>query len=129
MNDFITDGLAWLQQMREQHCSAEIAVGLTLGSAASLLATVSQDSVSTTMNGLTLQKITFIFVVAREDLQARNIKLQRGLKIWYKDDEYELSYDGQDIYEYNDPNRNDVVLKAVLVKDKNPLHPNYSGTN
>ena len=64
-------------------------------------------------------------MVRRCDLERYDVKLQRGLKIWYLDDEYELAYENKDIYEYNDPDRNDLILKAVLIRDNEGLSPTY----
>lgn len=124
--DFISEGLSWFQDMRHTCCTQEILIGLTLATAKPIQATPSSDDASTTHNRLSLQKINFNFVVRRVDLESNEIKLQRGLKIWYRDDEYELSYDAKDIYEYNDTNRLDIVLKTVLVGDNNGLSPTYT---
>lgn len=124
--DMLSDGLSWFQEMRHTTCSQEIQIGFTLATASPISATVSSDDSSTTQNRVTLQKQIFHFVVRRCDLERYNIKLQRGLKIWYKDDTYELSYDAKDVYEYNDPNRLDLILKAVLVRDYDGLSPTYN---
>lgn len=93
-----------------------------------MLATVTSDNAESTQNRLTVQKQIFHFVVRRYDLAQANITLHRGLKIWYLYDTYELVYEGKDIYEYNDPDRNDIILKAVLVTDAEKLSPAYAIT-
>lgn len=123
MSDFITDGLSWFQEQRELHTTQEILIGFTKATAAAINATVTSDDAQSTQNRLTLQKQIFHFVVRRCDLERYSVKLQRGLKIWYLDDEYELAYESKDLYEYNDPNRNDIVLKTVLVRDNEGLTP------
>ena len=123
--NFISNGLTWFQTQRQLHCTEDILVGFTRLDAVAIKATATSDDAQSTQNHLTLQKQIFHFVVRRSDLVDNSIKLQRGLKIWYKFDEYELTYESKDMYEYNDPSRLDIVLKAVLVDDVNPLHPNY----
>ncbi len=117
MRNFITNGLDWFQRQRVLHTTHEILIGYQQNSAVPILATVSSDDAESTQNRVTLQKQMFHFIVERADLIKYDIKLHRGVKIWYLDDEYELTFHGKDLYEYNDPNRNDVVLKAVLIKD------------
>ena len=125
MNNMMSKGLLWFQQQREAHCTHEILIGFTKNTAAPINATVSSDDAVSTQNRVILQKQIFHFVVRRCDLERYDIKLQRGLKIWYLDDEYELAYESKDVYEYNDPDRNDLVLKAVLVRDNEGLSPTY----
>lgn len=125
MTNFISDGLSWFQEQRQLHCTHEIQIGFTKATAAPINATVTSDDGQSTQNRLTLQKQIFHFVVRRCDLERHNIKLQRGLKVWYLNDEYELAYESKDVYEYNDPDRLDIVLKTVLVNDDEPIHPSY----
>lgn len=125
MPSFIDKGLTWFQKERQLHCTEDVLIGTTLGTAIPLKATKTSDDGQSTQNHLTLQKQIFHFVVRRSDLVANNIKLHRGIKIWHDDDQYELSYESKDIYEYNDPLKLDIVLKAVLVDDDNPIHPTY----
>lgn len=125
MTNFISDGLSWFQEQRQLHCTHEIQIGFTKGTAAPINATVTSDDGQSTQNRLTLQKQIFHFVVRRCDLERHSIKLQRGLKVWYLNDEYELAYESKDVYEYNDPDRLDIVLKTVLVNDDEPIHPSY----
>lgn len=123
MSNFISDGLSWFQEQRETHCAQEILIGFTRETAAPINATVTSDDALSTQNRVTLQKQHFRFVVRRCDLERYDIKLHRGLKIWYLQDVYELAYDPKDLYEYNDPNRLDVILKAVLIYDDESLSP------
>lgn len=123
MGNFIAEGLTWFQQQRQLHCTDDILIGLTIDTAVTIKATVVADDADSTQNRMVLQGQKFHFVVRRSDLVANNIKLQRGLRIWHSDDMYELAYDQKDVYEYNDPQKNDVVLKTVLVTDQNPIHP------
>ena len=125
MPNFISNGLTWFQTQRQLHCTEDILIGFTRLGAVEIKATVTSDDAQSTQNHLTLQKQIFHFVVRRSDLVANSIKLQRGLKIWYKFDEYELTYESKDMYEYNDTSRLDIILKAILVDDVNPLHPSY----
>lgn len=125
MSDMISKGLTWFQNMRQLHCSQEILIGFDVGTATPIRATVSSDEATSTQNRITLQKVTFHFVVRRIDLEENSIKLHRGLKIWYKGDTYEVAFEHKDIYEYNDPNRLDIILKTVLTKDSNGLTPTY----
>ena len=121
--NMMSKGLSWFQKQREAHCTHEILIGFIKNTAAAINATVSSDDGTSTQNRLTLQAQMFHFVVRRCDLESYDVKLQRGLKIWYLDDEYELSYESKDLYEYNDPDRNDLILKAVLVRDNESLSP------
>ena len=121
----MSDGLSWFQEQRQLHCTHEILIGFAKATAAPINATVTSDDGQSTQNRLTLQKQMFHFVVRRCDLERYNVKIQRGLKVWYLDDEYELAYESKDLYEYNDPDRLDIVLKAVLVDDNEPIHPSY----
>lgn len=123
MTNFISDGLSWFQTMREAHCTQEILIGFTKATAAAINATPSSDDAQSTQNRVTVQKQIFHFVVRRSDLERFDVKLQRGLKVWYRDDTYELAYEAKDMYEYNDPDRNDVVLKTVLIEDNEGIHP------
>lgn len=123
MTNFMSNGLSWFQTMREAHCTQEILIGSSKNTAAPINATPSSDDGQSTQNRVNLQKQIFHFVVRRSDLERYDVKLRRGLKIWYKDDTYELTYEAKDMYEYNDPDRNDVVLKAVLVADDEGIHP------
>ena len=128
MSNFISQGLSWFQQQRESHCTHEILIGYSVATAAPINATVTSDDGQSTQNRVTLQKQIFHFVVRRCDLERHNIKLHRGLKIWYLNDVYELSYESKDIYEYNDPDRLDIVLKTVLISDNEGLSPTYRPT-
>lgn len=119
---FISKGLTWFQKQRQTHCTEDILIGYVKASAVALKATKTSDDGQSTQNHLTLQKQIFHFVVRRSDLIDNNIKLHRGLKIWHEDDEYELSYESKDLYEYNDPLKLDVVLKTVLVTDVEGLY-------
>jgi len=119
---FISKGLTWFQEQRQTHCTEDILIGYVKASAVALKATKTSDDGQSTQNHLTLQKQIFHFVVRRSDLIDNNIKIHRGLKIWHNDDEYELSYESKDIYEYNDPLKLDVVLKTVLVTDVEGLY-------
>lgn len=119
---FISKGLTWFQEQRQTHCTEDILIGYVKAEAAALKATKTSDDGQSTQNHLTLQKQIFHFVVRRSDLIDNNIKLHRGLKIWHEDDEYELSYESKDLYEYNDPLKLDVVLKTVLVTDVEGLY-------
>ena len=119
---FISKGLTWFQEQRQTHCTEDILIGYVKASAVALKATKTSDDGQSTQNHLTLQKQIFHFVVRRSDLIDNNIKLHRGLKIWHEDDEYELSYESKDLYEYNDPLKLDVVLKTVLVTDVEGLY-------
>lgn len=123
MTNFISTGLAWFQEQRQTHCTEEVFIGYVRETASALQATISSDDGQSTQNQVTLQKQIFHFIVRRTDLINRNIKLHRGVKIWRGDETYELSYESKDIFEYNDPNRLDVVLKAVLIDDGNELSP------
>ncbi len=123
MTNFISTGLAWFQEQRQAHCTEEVFIGYVRETASALQATISSDDGQSTQNQVTLQKQIFHFIVRRTDLINRNIKLHRGVKIWRGDETYELSYESKDIFEYNDPNRLDVVLKAVLIDDGNELSP------
>ena len=123
MTNFISNGLAWFQEQRQTHCTEEVFIGYVRETASALQATISSDDGQSTQNQVTLQKQIFHFIVRRTDLINRNIKLHRGVKIWRGDETYELSYESKDIFEYNDPNRLDVVLKAVLIDDGNELSP------
>jgi len=125
MANFMQQGLTWFQTQRQLHCTEDILIGFTKLTAQTIKATASSDDAQSTQNHVTIQKQIFHFVVRRSDLVSKSIKLQRGLKIWYKHDEYELTYESKDMYEYNDPTRLDIILKAVLVDDVNPLHPSY----
>jgi len=119
---FISKGLTWFQEQRQTHCTEDILIGYVKANAVALKATKTADDGQSTQNQLTLQKQIFHFVVRRSDLIDNNIKIHRGLKIWHNDDEYELSYESKDIYEYNDPLKLDVVLKTVLVTDVEGLY-------
>ena len=119
---FISKGLTWFQEQRQTHCTEDILIGYVKASAVALKATKTSDDGQSTQNHLTLQKQIFHFVVRRSDLTDNNIKLHRGSKIWHEDDEYELSYESKDLYEYNDPLKLDVVLKTVLVTDVEGLY-------
>ena len=121
MTNFISTGLAWFQEQRQTHCTEEVFIGYVRETASALQATISSDDGQSTQNQVTLQKQVFHFIVRRTDLINRNIKLHRGVKIWRGDETYELSYESKDIFEYNDPERLDVVLKAVLIDDGNEL--------
>ncbi len=123
MTNFISNGLAWFQEQRQTHCTEEVFIGYVRETASALQATISSDDGQSTQNQVSLQKQIFHFIVRRTDLINRNIKLHRGVKIWRGDETYELSYESKDIFEYNDPNRLDVVLKAVLIADGNELSP------
>ncbi len=123
MTNFISTGLAWFQEQRQTHCTEEVFIGYVRETASALQATISSDDGQSTQNQVTLQKQVFHFIVRRTDLINRNIKLHRGVKIWRGDETYELSYESKDIFEYNDPERLDVVLKAVLIDDGNELSP------
>ena len=123
MTNFISNGLAWFQEQRQTHCTEEVFIGYVRETASALQATISSDDGQSTQNQVTLQKQIFHFIVRRNDLINRNIKLHRGVKIWRGDETYELSYESKDIFEYNDPERLDVVLKAVLIDDGNELSP------
>ena len=123
MTNFISNGLAWFQEQRQTHCTEEVFIGYVRETASALQATISSDDGQSTQNQVTLQKQVFHFIVRRTDLINRNIKLHRGVKIWRGDETYELSYESKDIFEYNDPERLDVVLKAVLIDDGNELSP------
>ena len=123
MTNFISNGLAWFQEQRQTHCTEEVFIGYVRETASALQATISSDDGQSTQNQVTLQKQIFHFIVRRTDLINRNIKLHRGVKIWRGDETYELSYESKDIFEYNDPERLDVVLKAVLIDDGNELSP------
>lgn len=120
-DSFLSRGLRWLQEQRQLHATHEIAIGSTYVSAAKINATVSQDEGDSTQDTVTLHKQIFTFVVRRCDLEVKNIRIQRGLKIWYLDDVYEITYKGRTMYEYNDPDRNDVVIYAVLVEDQDAV--------
>ena len=119
---FISKGLTWFQEQRQAHCTEDILIGYVKSDAVALKATKTSDDGQSTQNHLTLQKQIFHFVVRRSDLIDNNIKLHRGLRIWHEDDEYELSYESKDLYEYNDPLKLDVVLKTVLVTDVEGLY-------
>lgn len=119
---FISKGLTWFQEQRQAHCTEDILIGYVKADAVALKATKTSDDGQSTQNHLTLQKQIFHFVVRRSDLIDNNIKLHRGLRIWHEDDEYELSYESKDLYEYNDPLKLDVVLKTVLVTDVEGLY-------
>lgn len=119
---FISKGLTWFQEQRQAHCTEDILIGYIKADAVALKATKTSDDGQSTQNHLTLQKQIFHFVVRRSDLIDNNIKLHRGLRIWHEDDEYELSYESKDLYEYNDPLKLDVVLKTVLVTDVEGLY-------
>ena len=121
MTNFISNGLAWFQEQRQTHCTEEVFIGYVRETASALQATISSDDGQSTQNQVSLQKQIFHFIVRRTDLINRNIKLHRGVKIWRGDETYELSYESKDIFEYNDPERLDVVLKAVLIDDGNEL--------
>ena len=123
MTNFISTGLAWFQEQRQTHCTEEVFIGYVRETASALQATISSDDGQSTQNQVSLQKQIFHFIVRRTDLINRNIKLHRGVKIWRGDETYELSYESKDIFEYNDPERLDVVLKAVLIDDGNELSP------
>ena len=123
MPNFISTGLAWFHEHRQAHCTEEVFIGYVRETASALQATISSDDGQSTQNQVTLQKQIFHFIVRRTDLINRNIKLHRGVKIWRDDETYELSYESKDIFEYNDPERLDVVLKAVLIDDGNELSP------
>ena len=123
MTNFISNGLAWFQEQRQTHCTEEVFIGYVRETASALQATISSDDGQSTQNQVTLQKQIFHFIVRRTDLINRNIKLHRGVKIWRGDETYELSYESKDIFEYNDPERLDVVLKAILIDDGNELSP------
>ena len=121
MTNFISTGLTWFQEQRQTHCTEEVFIGYVRETASALQATISSDDGQSTQNQVSLQKQIFHFIVRRTDLINRNIKLHRGVKIWRGDETYELSYESKDIFEYNDPERLDVVLKAVLIDDGNEL--------
>jgi len=125
-DNFISKGLAWFQEQRHAHCAHEILIGFSKAAASPIWATVSSDDAQSTQNRVTVQRITFNFVVRRCDLEKYDIKIHRGLKIWYLDDVYEVVYDNKDAYEYNDPDRNDVILKTVLIQDDESLAPTYT---
>lgn len=122
---FLSDGLTWFQEQRHRHASSEISIGYVKKTAHPILATVSKQDATSTVNRLTVQRQVFHFVVRRCDLEKHKIKIHRGLKIWYLDDEYELVYDGNQISEYNDPDRLDIILRAVLVRDNESVSPTY----
>lgn len=120
-NSFLSRGLRWAQDQRHKHTTHEIVIGQSYATGAKIDATVSQDDGESTQETLTLHKQIFNFVVRRCDLEVKNIRIQRGLKIWYLDDVYEVTYKGRTMYEYNDPDRNDVVIYAVLVEDEDVI--------
>ena len=122
---FITKGLLWFQKQRHENCTVEVKIGLTEDSLKPIQATISQDDSITTQNRTSQQKHIFHFIVRRVDLFALAIKLQRGVKIQYNGDLYELIYDNKALDEYNDPHKLDVILKAVISEETNGLSPTY----
>jgi hypothetical protein len=114
---FLSSGLAWLQAQREEQTTHEISIGPVLATAAKLRATVSHAEAESVGNTGTLHQQFFHFIVRRCDLEKFNIRIQRGLRIWYLDDVYEAAYKGKALYEYNDPDRNDIIIYAILVDD------------
>ncbi len=124
---FITKGLTWFQNQRHTHCTVEVEIGLTDDTLQPINATISQDhDNSSTQNRLIQQKQVFHFIVKRSDLVSLGIKLQRGLKIRYSGDLYEVLYDNKSMAEYNDPHKLDMILKAVITEETDGLSPTYN---
>lgn len=121
MPNFMSRGLNWLQDQRHKHMAEEIRIGFTLPGSFPLLATIVEQEVESSSEVVRQQAQIFRFIVRREDLEKHNIKLHRGMKIWYLDDTYEIGFDRNQLYEYNDPNRNDVIIKASLVNDNESI--------
>jgi hypothetical protein len=123
---FLSNGLNWLQDVRHTHCTETIRLGLSYDGSKELAATISQDEANSTQDRVTLQKQVFHFIVRRSDLINSGVKLQRGVKIWYNSNVFELAYEGRKLFEYNDPMRNDLILRAVLVQEEDGLSPAYN---
>ncbi|GIW60306.1 MAG: hypothetical protein KatS3mg087_1372 [Patescibacteria group bacterium] len=108
-------GLKWLQEQRHKHMSVLVKLGTSLSTAVDLQATISFEEASSTASQITQQKQIHHFIFRTSDLKANNIKLHRGLKIWYDDREFETVYERNRLFEFNDPLGLDVIIKAVPV--------------
>lgn len=125
--NFIQDGLAWFQNQRHEHTTQEVLVGLTEESAVPLKATVAGSSSQSSMDQVALEGKHFRFVFRRCDLYNANVKIQRGLKIWYKNNEFNVAFDKKMTDDYNDPMLLDITLRAVLWKEYRGIHPGSLG--
>lgn len=109
-------GLSWLQEARQKHITSEVQVGLTLGEAVPLLATISGVDASNSQQRVGMQGQYFIFIFRKSDLETNDIRIRRGLKIW---DEHTNQYDvvvpDRMQPEYNDPLQLDIAITAVLI--------------
>lgn len=125
MENMLDWGLAFYQESRHQHMTTEVKVGFILDDSISLQATFSGVDASNQQNKVSNQGQYFIFIFRTTDLSSNGIKIQRGLKIWKDDDEYEVVLNDKNQPEYGDPLKKDIVLTAVLKSTTNKIRPEH----
>lgn len=121
--NFIESGLSWFQKQRHAYTSSDVFIGFTESERVLLKATVTGSNTQSSMDQVTVQSQHWRFVFRRCDLVNNSIKIQRGLKIWFKDNEFTVAFDGKLLHSYNDPQLLDVTFRATLSKEANGITP------
>ena len=122
MSDHFEAALEWFQEFRHEQLTQEVRIGYTEEAARLLFATVPSNETNTTQDGLNQSIQFFKFIFRRCDLVDKQIKINRGLKIWWNKSEYTIALaDRKLLYYYNDTLKNDVVIQTVLSGEEDDI--------
>lgn len=127
----MSSGLKWLQEQRHLHMTKDVYIGYDLSTAKSIKGTVASSVANSTQEGITKQNQQFVIICRTSDVNTTRIV--RGIQIWVLDPTshesqvgqlYEVALQGNNYFEYNDPDHNDVMLYVVLKNNncKNPFN-------
>lgn len=111
MNNFQSWGLAWFNQMRNEHMSESVTIVHVAGS---LVVQASVIEPGSTVNSAGIRNRTdaFLFIFNKSDVS--DIALTRGVKFIRNELMYEVIINKDTPQYHNDPNMNELVVPAKL---------------
>lgn len=122
MTEFMEWGLDWLQEVKSEELDVEVKIGTALETAVPILATPVASDANSTSNQLQVHMQYRGFVVQRSELVSKNIKIYKGLSIFWDGKQFDIITDGKVIHYDNDNHDRSVVINTVLAGTTNAIN-------
>ena len=118
MPNFLQKAALWTSNYREAHASDTIVwTDVTHPSGVSMPATISSDTAETNPNGVKIQTKHVHFIIKASRIKANSIVPIRGATITWRNREFEVAFDKGNVWEWNDPQQYDIIVKTVYKRD------------
>lgn len=112
--NFLERSMDWFKRQREAHTTVEVLIGITKDTATPINCTITKSEANSITRGVVVHSIYYHFIFDTSDLVSKGLQINRNLNIWYGNNQYQITQEGRDMIEHNDPFQKDTILTGVL---------------